>query len=71
MNSFAYQFNKTQESNPYWSSWVCFYKTMNKLNIKDKKKMRRYFNKLVDKNDYLQSEKNQLINYLMSHEFWK
>jgi hypothetical protein len=71
MHSFAYQFKEIQRLNPYWSSWVCFCETLKRMKIKDRGKIRKYFNQLVEKDDYAKSEKNQLINYLVSPEFWK
>lgn len=71
MHSFRYQFREIQRLNPFWSSWVCFCETLKKLKIKNKRKIRKYFNQLVGKSDYAKTEKPQLINYLASPEFWE
>ena len=70
MPSFTYQFQEIQKENPYWSSWVCFCETLKKRNLRDEKKIRKYFNKLVEKDDYDKGEKAELIRYLVSEEFW-
>jgi len=71
MNSFIQQFKIFQNDNPLWSSWVCFCETLKKFKLKDKKKIRIYFNQLVDKKDYDKREKRQLVEYLVSPNFCK
>ena len=64
MRGFIQKFNEIQQTNPYWSSWTCFCEVLREIKLKDEKKIRRYFNKLVDKEDYEGVKKSELIKYL-------
>jgi len=63
MKSVKANFNKIQEKNPYWSSFVCFAVTTQRKkytwNI-----VRYWFNKLVEKDDYARDEKMQIYKWL-------
>ena len=59
------QFNKIPKNNPCWSDWLCFVETIKDIDI-NRRQLRKYFNKLVDKDDYVLEEKNELIDFLMS-----
>ena len=61
MHSINYQFQEIQRLNPYWSSWTCFTELLPKI---ENNKIGRWFNKLVEKEDYLKSEKKKLVSYL-------
>ncbi len=65
MKSLERVFRQIEKENPYWSSYVCFVET-----IRGKKYNRqiiiRWFNKLVDKNDYDKSEKKEIIEDLLN-----
>ena len=59
-------FHEVQRKNPFWSSWTCFCEV-----IKGKKNMtprvvRRYFNLLVDKEDYDIEDRAELIKHLLA-----
>jgi len=58
------EFENIFKLNPQKSSWVCFYEVVVGRNNISKRTLKKYFNKLIDKNDYSQNEKHQLINYL-------
>lgn len=70
-NSIKYTFQEIQRLNPIWSSWVCFCEMLNKLKIKDRMTIWRWFNRLVNKNNYTKKEKRQLIDYLSTPDFQK
>ena len=58
-------FHEVQRKNPYWGSWTCFCEV-----IKGKKNMsarvvRRYFNLLVDKEDYEIEDRAEIIKHLL------
>jgi len=57
------KFNKIQEVNPCWSSYVCFAEIISNKKYK-KSKILRYFNKLIDKNEYAKAEKHILLKFL-------
>jgi hypothetical protein len=63
MKSVERLFNKLQKDNPRLASFPCL-----ALSIRGKKYPKRtitkWFDILVEKKDYLRSEKEQLINYL-------
>ena len=57
-------FYETQKMNPMWSDFTCFCET-----IKNKKYLRRptitkWFNTLVDKNDYAKEDKSEVLGFL-------
>lgn len=60
-----YLFDDISRKNPYWSSWTCFYETI-KGKMLSRRVMTKAFDKLVDKKDYAQKEKFQLLNCLIS-----
>jgi len=62
----AIEFKQTSQLNPYWSSWSCFYEAIKGRNGLSKKTIKKYFDKLVDKKDYLRKERVGLLNYLYS-----
>jgi len=58
------KFQTISEKKPSWSSWTCFCEAIkNKKSISDKT-IKKYFDALVDKNDYEESSKKTLLNYL-------
>jgi len=58
-------FYQLQKDNPHWSDWTCFQKTIEGLEI-NRRQLRKYFNNLVDKEEYLLEEKNDLMDFIMS-----
>jgi hypothetical protein len=63
MRSIQRRFKQREKDNPCWSSWTCFADSIKEQDF-TKDKIRRYFNVLVDKNDYEEEEKMQLLRYL-------
>ncbi len=64
MKSVQRKFNNIKKNNPCWSSYICFAETVSNQNF-SKKIIRKYFRKLIDKKDYLQAEKKEVLNYLL------
>ena len=59
------EYENIKKLNPYWSDFTCFAET-----VKDKPQLhprtiRKYFNKLVDKDDYAQEDKNEIMKFLI------
>lgn len=65
MKSIQYTFDDLQRRNPYWGSYVVFAETV-KITQPNYRILKNWFNKLVDKADYLSSEKTQLLTHLKS-----
>lgn len=63
MKSIKRPFNKIQEANPDWSSFVCFAKVVQGKKF-TKERVQRQFNSLVDKDDYTSSEKRSLVTWM-------
>lgn len=60
------EFQNISQLNPYWSSWVCFCETITGRDGLSKKTIKKYFNRLVDRDDYAQNERVGLLDYLYS-----
>lgn len=65
MKSIQYTFDALKQRNPYWGTYVIFAETV-KQTQPNYRILKLWFNKLVDKADYLSSEKNQLLTHLKS-----
>jgi len=63
MKSIERRFNNIKKGNPYWSLYLCFTEAIKNQNL-SKQTLHRWFNKLVDKNDYSRSEKNGVLGFL-------
>lgn len=63
MKSIEARFEKIKSENPYWSTYVCFSRAIDGQNF-SRDRLRRYFNKLVDKDDYASNEKAVTLKYL-------
>jgi len=59
------EFEETKRLNPCWSDHTCFAETVWNRKFLSHKTIRKYFNILVDKDDYAQNEKNQVVAYLV------
>jgi hypothetical protein len=57
-------FNKIRSENPYWSDYICFAEAVRGRNF-SRKTIIRNFNSLVDKEDYIKSEKKEIIDFLV------
>lgn len=65
MKSIERDFKRISEGNPYWSSYVCFVEAIRGRKY-NKRIIIRWFNKLVDKDDYDKEEKNDIIADLVN-----
>jgi len=63
MKSIERIFNKVRKENPYWSDYIYFAEAIEGRKFL-KQTIARYFNKLVDKNDYNPKEKKELLQQL-------
>ncbi len=64
MKSIERRFNNILEKNPYWSSYICFAETIRERGFSSQT-ISRWFNKLVDKNDYDKKEKKGIVMHLV------
>ncbi len=65
MKSIERRFKNIEEKGVGWTSYTSFAQTVSGQNFSEKI-IRRYFNKLVDRNDYLPAEKKEIINHLLT-----
>ena len=65
MKSLERRFNNIAQQNPYWSSYICFAEAVRKQNF-SKKIIMKYFNGLVEKEDYDKADKKEIIKHLLS-----
>jgi hypothetical protein len=65
MKSIQRKFESIKEKNPDWTSYTSFAQTISDQSFSEKL-IRRYFNKLVDKEDYLPEEKKEILNHLLT-----
>ena len=63
MRSIERVFNKVRKENPYLSDYICFAEAVEGRNF-SRQTIARYFNKLVDKDDYNSKEKKELLQHL-------
>jgi hypothetical protein len=63
MKAIKVRFEKIQERNPFWSSFICFSETISGKNFKPET-ISRHFQKLVDKDDYSRSDKKEILGQL-------
>jgi len=63
MRSIERRFEQVKKENPYWSTYVSFAVAIKNQSF-DHELIRVWFNKLVDKDDYIKNEKSEIIDYL-------
>lgn len=63
MKSIERRFKGISSRHPFWSSYTCFAEAITGQNF-SRESLRYWFNKLVDKNDYAQSDKKAIIAHL-------
>ncbi len=63
MRSIERVFNKVRKENPYLSDYICFAEAVEGRNF-SRQTIARYFNKLVDKDDYDSKDKKELLQQL-------
>jgi hypothetical protein len=62
MKSLKRRFQKISKENPYWSTNTCFNIAIRGQNFNEQT-IRRFFNKLVDKDDYDKKDKKELLAF--------
>lgn len=65
MKSLERRFNNIAERNPSWSSYLCFAEAV-KEQCFNTQTIQRWFNKLVDKDDYARGEKREVVDFLVN-----
>lgn len=63
MKSLQARFNQVSQKHPLWSSYTCFAEAIKKQHF-NRQAIHRWFQKLVDKNDYTNSEKKGILEHL-------
>jgi len=63
MRSIERRFNNIAKKNPCWSSYIYFTETIKKRQF-SKQTIRRWFYKLIDKNDYSRSDRKAILIHL-------
>jgi len=63
MKSLERRFNNIAEKNPYWGSYVSFAEAVKEQGF-GRQTIRRWFQKLVEKDDYARNEKKELLTHL-------
>ena len=61
----TYEFSETQRLNHYWSSLVCFHEVIKNRETLHPRLIRKWFYKLVDKNDYAAKDKDEVLSYAL------
>lgn len=65
MKSIERRFKDVAERNPNYSSYLCFAEAIKKQGF-SKQTIQRWFNKLVDKDDYAKNEKRETVDFLVN-----
>ena len=63
MKSIQRNFSKISTDNPYWSTIICFAHIIRKKRY-HYQVIKKYFNLLVDKDDYDKKDKKQILDWL-------
>ena len=63
MRSLEARFKKIAEKNPFWSSYICFAEAIAYQRF-SRSIIHRWFQKLVDKDDYAKNEKKAILEHL-------
>jgi hypothetical protein len=64
MKSIERRYNNITEKNPNWSSYTCFAEAIKGQSF-SKQVISRWFNKLVEKDDYAKKEKRAVLGFLI------
>lgn len=59
-----YKVKEIQRLNPCWSSYVCFCEALSNTTNISVRTLKKYFDLLIDKDDYSKSDKGQIVKYL-------
>ena len=65
MKSIERRFSNISEKNPKWSSHTCFAEAVEEQGF-SKQAISRWFNKLVEKDDYAREDKKAVLGFLIS-----
>jgi len=65
MRSIYRRFKKVSVKNPFWSSYICFVEAIKQQKFSNRIIL-KWFNKLVEKNDYSNKEKKDILRHLCS-----
>ena len=60
-----YEFSEIKRLNPYWSDHTCFTEAIKNRKTLHPRLIRKWFNKLVDANEYAKEDKNEVLQYLI------
>jgi len=60
-----YEFSETQRLNPCWSSLICFHEVIKNRKALHPRLIRKWFYKLVDKDDYVVKDKDEVLSYAL------
>lgn len=63
MRSIERRYKNIEARNPFWSSFVCFVEAIKNQHF-NRQAISRWFSKLVKKDDYTRSDKNQILKQL-------
>lgn len=63
MKSLERRFKNISEKKPLWSSYICFAEAVRGRRF-NKQTIHRWFNKLVEKDDYARNEKKGILKHL-------
>lgn len=59
-------FQECVRLNPFWTTCTCFTEMVKGKKNMTKRTIRKYFDKLVEKDDFANAEKTEILNYLYS-----
>ena len=65
MRSVERRFNKIAKKHYDWSTYTCFAETVSRMNF-NHQTIHRWFNQLVDEDDYCKKEKKEITAFLKS-----
>lgn len=63
MKTLERNFKKIEANNPYWSTYTCFAQAIKGKSF-NKETIRRWFNKLVNRDDYSSEDKKTILSFL-------
>lgn len=68
MKSLEARFRDIEVKNPLWSTFVVFVAAINGAGFSEET-IRKWFPKLVDKDDYSRSERDQLMRWVIKNSY--
>lgn len=64
MRSIQRRFEIIKNQNPYWSDYICFAESVVGMDF-GRPSLSRWFNKLIEKDDYDKKDRNQISEFLV------